>query len=140
MFNWKEFLVFATAFVLAGLIILILSGSLRLTLALAGFFVSLWIAYVIVYLIFSMIFGKKPFDLMKMFVDEGGRRGPRRSQKEMRIRQGRADARERERARLKPRTLARRRDSATVEPDRAATRFRHSRPKWPDEDKWGIDD
>lgn len=141
MFNWREFLVFVTGFVLAALIFLLIFGSIRVTLVAAGFFVALWMAYVIVYLIFSMIFGKEPFDLMKMFIDKGGRRrGPRRTQDELRIRQGRADARARERARLKPTLLARRRGSATVEPDRPATRFKRSRPTWRDEDKWGIDD
>ena len=107
----------------------------------AGFFVALWIAYVVVYLILSRIFGWKPLDVMKMFVDEGGgRRGPRRSQTELRLRQGRAAAKARERARLKPRMLARRKDPASVEPDRTDTRFRRSRPAWRDEDKWGIDD
>ena len=141
MFNWKEFLVFATAFILAALIILFLSGSMRLTLAAAGFFVALWIAYVIVYLIFSMIFGKEPFDLMKIFVDkEGGRHGPRRSPEELRIRQGRAAARARERARGKPAMLATRRRSGVGEVEGATKRRRRSSPAWKDEDKWGIND
>lgn len=141
MFNWREFLVFVTGFVLAALVILLLSRSIRLTLIAVGFFVALWIAYVIVYLIFSIIFGKEPFDLMKMFIDKGGgRRGPRRSQEELRIRQGRLDARARDRARLKPRMLARRKGSAAAKPDQTATRFKRSRPTWRDEDKWGIDD
>lgn len=141
MFNWKEFLVFVTGFGLAALIILLIFGSIRLVLAAVGFFVALWIAYVAVYLIFSMIFGKEPFDLMKMFIDKGGRRrGPRRSQEELRIRQGRADARARERAKGKPVLLATRRRSASREVDRAPKPRRRSAPAWSDEDKWGIND
>ena len=141
LFNWREFSVFAITFVLVALIILLLSQSLRITLALAGFFIVLWIAYVCVYLIFSRIFGRKPFDLMKIFVDEGGgRRGPRRSQEELRIRQGRVAARDRERSRGKPRTLAARGRKATSRAGGMAKRFKRSRPDWRDEDKWGIND